>query len=683
MTEKQRKIIVTAALPYANGAIHLGHMLEYIQTDIWVRFQKLRGHDCQFVWASDAHGTPIMLSARKQGITAEELIEKMKTEHQGVFDDFQVAYDNFHSTHRQVNQDIVEEIFAKLKSNGHIQEKKIEQAYDAEAKMFLPDRFVKGTCPTCKSQDQNGDSCEVCGATYNPTDLIDPVSVVSGTTPIQKKTLHYFFALSNFTQDLQDLVHNGLVPGSMASKLDEWFEAGLQDWDITRDAPYFGFQIPGSEDKYFYVWLDAPVGYMASHKQLSHRTGKNDFPQAWQKNSEHEIYHFIGKDIVYFHALFWPAVLAGAGYKVPTKIFPHGFLTVDGKKMSKSRGTFIKARTYLDNLAPEYLRYYFAAKLNASIDDIDLNLEDFVQKVNSDLVGKLVNIASRCAGFIHKLFDGELADGLDDAELYSDMLESSEFIARSYEDLEYHRGMREIMRLADVANRYIDEKKPWIMAKGIQDDAEMARAVQRVCTQGLNCFRVLVHYLKPVIPELAKKAEAFLNITSPSWNAIQAPLLDHRIEKFKPLLTRVDSKSINAIVEASKEDLQVSPSDLSTSKIEALAPEISFDDFVKIDLRVARILSAEIVKDSNKLLKLILDCGDRQRVVFSGIKANYSPADIEGRLTVVVANLKPRKMRFGVSEGMVLCAGGNNSSGEEEIYLLDTDVKAWPGMRIT
>lgn len=682
MTEKQRKIIVTAALPYANGDIHMGHMLEYIQTDIWVRFQKLRGHDCQFIWASDAHGTPIMLSAQKKGITSEELIEQMHTEHQAVFDDFLIGYDNFHSTHSKENEEIVSEIYNKLKTNKHIIEREIEQAYDADAKMFLPDRFIKGTCPKCKTPDQYGDSCESCGATYNPTDLVDAKSVVTNTTPILKKTTHHFFALSNFAKRLEVLVNSGLVPQSMASKLKEWFDAGLQDWDITRDAPYFGFKIPGTEDKYFYVWLDAPIGYMASHKNYSEKHGNNDFPAAWLANSETEIYHFIGKDIVYFHALFWPAVLEGAGYKAPTKVLPHGFLTVDGQKMSKSRGTFIKGRTYLDNLKPEYLRYYFAAKLNSSIEDIDLNLEDFVQKVNSDLVGKLVNIASRCAGFIHKLFDGELASQIDNLDLHTEILDSSEYIARSYEEREYSRGMREIMRLADLANRYIDDKKPWILAKEITDNPDKAKEVQAVCTQGINAFRVLIHYLKPVLPELSKKAEEFLNSPVTTWDDIKTPLLAHKINKFKPLLNRVENKTIEAIVAASKEDLLEAKTDSSeNNSIETLSEEINFDDFIKIDLRIALISNAEAVEGSKKLLKLTLDLGDHNRTVFSGIKDAYDPEKIKGRLTIVVANLKPRKMRFGVSEGMVLCASGKTDG--EGIYLLDVDSGATPGMRIT
>ena len=681
MTEKQRKIIVTAALPYANGDIHMGHMLEYIQTDIWVRFQKLRGHDCQFIWASDAHGTPIMLSAQKKGITSEELIKQMHTEHQAVFDDFLIGYDNFYSTHSEENKKIVCEIYNKLKANKHIIEREIEQAYDADAKMFLPDRFIKGTCPKCKTPEQYGDSCESCGATYNPTDLLDAKSVVTNTTPILKKTNHHFFALSNFAKRLEELVNSGLVPKSMASKLKEWFDAGLQDWDITRDAPYFGFKIPGTEDKYFYVWLDAPIGYMASHKNYSEKQGNNDYPSAWLPDSEAEIYHFIGKDIVYFHALFWPAVLEGAGYKAPTKVLPHGFLTVDGQKMSKSRGTFIKGRTYLDNLKPEYLRYYFASKLNSSIEDIDLNLEDFVQKVNSDLVGKLVNIASRCAGFIHKLFDGELASQLDDEDLHAEILDSSDFIARNYEDREYSRGMREIMRLADLANRYIDDKKPWILAKEIAENPDKAKEVQAVCTQGINAFRVLIHYLKPVLPELSVNAEEFLNSPVTSWDEIQTPLLSHKINKFKPLLNRVENKSIEAIVAASKEDLLEAKTESTDNNIESLADEINFDDFIKIDLRIAKISSAEAVEGSKKLLKLTLDLGDHTRTVFSGIKDAYDPNDLKGRLTIVVANLKPRKMRFGISEGMVLCASGKTDG--EGIYLMDVDSGATPGMRIT
>jgi len=679
MPEKQRKIIVTSALPYANGDIHIGHMLEYIQTDIWVRFQKLRGHDCQFVWASDAHGTPIMLSARKQNISPEKLITEMHAKHQAVFDDFMIGYDNFHTTHSDENTQLSQSIYSLLKQNGHIKEREIEQAYDAEANMFLPDRFIKGTCPKCKSVDQYGDNCEECGASYNPTELIDPTSVVSGATPILKKTTHYFFALGNFTEDLKELIHNGLVPKAMASKLSEWFDAGLKDWDITRDAPYFGIRIPDTEDKYFYVWLDAPIGYIASHKHLAAKNNTNDFPNAWLPDSDYELYHFIGKDIVYFHALFWPAVLKGSGHRVPTGVFPHGFLTVDGKKMSKTRGTFIKARTYLDNLQPEYLRYYFASKLNNSIDDLDLNLEDFVAKVNSDLVGKLINIASRCANFINKNFAGMLATELDDPDLHKELTDKADYIARCYEDRDYNRGLREIMRLADEVNRYIDEKKPWVLAK----DPEQSALVQLVCTQGINGFRVLMQYLKPVIPELAQKSENFLNAPAMHWDDIQQPLLGQRIETFKPLLTRVNDKSIAAIVAASKEDLKQTNSVPSNTNIPALADEINIDDFVKIDLRIARIIKAEAVAEAKKLLKLTLDLGDHQRTVFSGIKANYQPQDLEGRLTVVVANLKPRKMRFGISEGMVLCASGKNSDNKEGIYLLDADSGATPGMRIT
>jgi len=675
MSEKQRKIIVTSALPYANGDVHIGHMLEYIQTDIWVRFQKLRGHACQFVWASDAHGTPIMLNARKLGITPDELITDMKAKHQAVFDDFLIGYDNFHTTHSEENTQLSQSIFKLLKANGHINEREIEQAYDKEANMFLPDRFVKGSCPKCKEPDQYGDNCEKCGTTYNPTDLINPISVVSGTPPIQKKTTHYFFALANFTDDLKQLIDNGLVPKSMASKLGEWFEAGLKDWDITRDAPYFGIPIPDSEDKFFYVWLDAPIGYIASHKNLAERNGTDDFPAAWLPDSDYEIYHFIGKDIVYFHALFWPAVLQGSGHKAPDGVYPHGFLTVDGKKMSKSRGTFIKARTYLDELKPEYLRYYFAAKLNSSIDDLDLNLEDFVQKVNSALVGKLVNIASRCAGFIHKKFDGQLATEFADEELHQDLLDSSEFIANNFADREYARALREIMRLADEVNRFIDEKKPWVLAKedGKEDE------VQKVCTQGINGFRVLMAYLKPVLPELAQKAEDFLNAPIKHWNDIQTPLFDHKIDKFKPLMTRVENKSIEAIIEASKEDLaEAESNDLNGRALEPIADEIDIDDFAKLDLRIAKIINCEAVPDANKLLKLTLDLGDHQRTVFSGIKSAYAPDDLIGRHTVVVANLKPRKMRFGLSEGMVLCASGKINDNDSGLFVLDVDAGALP-----
>ncbi|TVR56898.1 MAG: methionine--tRNA ligase [Candidatus Competibacteraceae bacterium] len=675
MSDPIRRILVTSALPYANGPIHIGHLVEYIQTDIWVRFQKLRGHECYYLCADDAHGTPIMLRAEQDGIAPEQLIERVWREHQADFADFLIEFDNYHSTHSPENRHYAELIYRRLDEAGHISRRIITQAFDPEKQMFLPDRFIKGECPRCGAPDQYGDSCEICGATYAPTDLKNPRSVISGATPITKESLHFFFKLADFEAMLKDWIGSGSIQAQMANKLDEWFTAGLQEWDISRDAPYWGFEIPDAPGKYFYVWLDAPIGYMASFQNYCDRVGLR-FDDFWSPDSTAEVHHFIGKDIAYFHILFWPAELAGAGFRKPTAVHCHGFLTVDGQKMSKSRGTFIKARTYLDHLPPEYLRYYFASKLSDGIDDLDLNFEDFTQRVNSDLVGKLVNIASRCAGFITRRFAGRLAERLAEPALYAEFVAAGDSIARAYEGREFSRAMREIMALADRANQYIDERKPWALAK--QPDSESE--VQAVCGMGLNLFRVLMIYLKPVLPGLAVQVEQFLQIPPLRWNALSAPLLDHDIAEFKPLMQRVDMTRIAAMVEASREQDPAAggeappPGPLAA---EPIAPTISLEDFAKVDLRVARIVRAEAVAGADKLLRLELDLGGETRQVFAGIKAAYAAEDLPGRLTVMVANLAPRKMRFGVSEGMVLAAG--DAGG---IYLLSPDDGAEPGMRV-
>ncbi|MBA3581690.1 MAG: methionine--tRNA ligase [Gammaproteobacteria bacterium] len=668
-----RKILVTSALPYANGHIHLGHLVEYIQTDIWVRFQKMRGHDCLYVCADDAHGTPIMLRAQKEGITPEALIENYNIAHRRDFAGFHINFDNYYSTHSPENREFASLIYKSLKQAGHIETRTIEQAFDPKANMFLPDRFIKGECPRCGAKDQYGDSCEVCGATYSPTDLKNPVSAITGVTPITKASEHYFFKLGNFEKFLKKWTAQH-VQSEIANKLNDWFEDGLQDWDISRDAPYFGFEIPDAPGKYFYVWLDAPIGYMASFKNYCDQHNLN-FNEYWDRNSTTELYHFIGKDIAYFHTLFWPAMLEGANLRLPTAVYCHGFLTVNGQKMSKSRGTFIMAQTYLQHLEPEYYRYYMAAKLSSGVDDIDLNLEDFVARINSDLVGKLVNIASRCAGFINKRFDNKLATQLPEPALFQHFIAASESISALYEARNYSQAMREIMLLADKANQYIDEKKPWVLAK----DPEQSEQVHAICTQGINLYRVLIAYLKPVLPMLSHASEQFLNVPALSWATVSHALLDHRINNFTPLMTRVDPEKIAAMIEDSKENL--SPQNTVTATAltnQPLAAEISIDDFNKIDLRVAKILNAELVEGADKLLKLTVDLGGETRQIFSGIKAAYEPADLIGRLTVVVANLAPRKMKFGLSEGMVLAAG----AGNKEIFILTPDSGAEPGMRI-
>ncbi|RMG36125.1 MAG: methionine--tRNA ligase, partial [Gammaproteobacteria bacterium] len=603
MSKQPRKILITSALPYANGSIHLGHLVEYIQTDIWARFQKLRGHECYYVCADDAHGTPIMLRARAEGIEPEELIARVWKEHTEDFAGFHIGFDNYHSTHSPENRALATLIYERNRDAGHIVRKTIKQAYDPEAGMFLPDRFIKGECPRCGAPEQYGDSCENCGATYAPTDLRNPRSAVSGATPVERESEHIFFRLADFEQVLKDWHRAGHVQPEVANKLDEWFEAGLADWDISRDAPYFGFEIPDAPGKYFYVWLDAPIGYMASFRNLCDKRGI-DFDAFWSVDSEAELYHFIGKDIVYFHALFWPALLHGAGFRMPSAVWAHGFLTVDGAKMSKSRGTFIKARTYLKHLNPEYLRYYFAAKLSPRVDDIDLNLEDFAQRVNSDLVGKVVNIASRCAGFIHKRFAGRLSARCSEPALYAEFVAAGEAIADHFEQREYGRAVREIMALADRANQYIDEHKPWVIAKEEGRDQEL----QEICSTGINLFRVLVGYLKPVLPKLAADAEAFLKIPPMQWDSQGEPLVDHPIDRFKPLMTRVEEARIKAMIEDSKEDLQAEteaqaspPPENSPLSREPIAETITFDDFAKVDLRIARIVGAEQVEGADKL----------------------------------------------------------------------------------
>ncbi len=672
----RRQILVTSALPYANGAIHLGHMLEYIQTDIWARFQRARGHECYFAWADDAHGTPVMLWARSEGASPEELIDRMNQEHKSDFRDFGISFDNYSSTHSEYNRQLVELIYGRLNEAGYVVRKNISQFYDEKEGMFLPDRFIRGTCPKCGTEDQYGDSCESCGSTYAPTDLLNPRSAVSGSTPVMKESEHFFVRLSAFEEALRTWMNSGALQPEIANKMQEWFKDGLRDWDISRDAPYFGFRIPGTENKYFYVWVDAPMGYVSSFRELCEREGL-DFDHWWKPDSNTEVYHFIGKDIVYFHTLFWPAMLMGAGFRTPTAVYAHGFLTVDGAKMSKSRGTFIRARTYLDHLEPDYLRYYFAAKLGPGTGDIDLNLTDFVQRVNADVVGKVVNIASRCAGFIQRKFGNRLAADLQHAELYSNFVSERESIAADFESRNYQSAIRRIMTLADEANRYIDESKPWQMIKQEGREAE----VHEVCTLGINLFRVLMTYLAPVLPFTAARTGAFLGVGTDDWQAIDQPLLGREINAFQPLATRIDPVKVEAIIEDSREFMK--PASRAQGQdpgaLDPIADEIDIDSFAKVDLRVARIAQAETVPGAEKLLKLTLDIGNQTRTVFAGIKSAYDPADLQGRLTVMVANLKPRKMRFGISQGMVLAAG----PGGKDIFILSPDEGASPGMRVT
>jgi methionyl-tRNA synthetase len=667
----KRTILVTSALPYANNSLHLGHMLGYVQTDVWVRFQRLRGHRCLYVCASDAHGTPTMLRAEQEGIPADVLVNRVTAEHKHDFATYRISVDNYLTTHSPENEELTTELYRRLSAGGFIARRTIKQAYDEKRQMFLPDRYVKGTCPNCGAPDQFGDSCETCGATYSPLELKDAVSTVSGTKPSVRESEHLFLKLGAFEDELERWVSEH-VDEMLARKLDEWFKAGLKDWDISRDAPYFGFRIPDERDKYFYVWFDAPIGYMASFLNLCRRLGV-EFDEFWGKASAHELYHFIGKDIPYFHALFWPAMLSGAGYRKPSGLFVHGHVTVDGQKISKRRGNSVTAAAFAKKIDPDYLRYYYAAKLGSTTDDLDLNLADFVAKVNSDLVGKLVNIASRCAGFIHKLGGGRLASRLSEPALYAEFAAAADDLAADFEQREFARAVRKIMALADRANQYIDEKKPWILAKNTGAAAE----VVAVCTQGLNLFRVLIVYLKPIVPALAARAETLLAAGELDWQAASAPLLGTEIAKFEALLTRVEMATVESLTKPANSEtpaMTTTPAPASTS-----SNEIDLADFQKTELRVARVIEASYVDGADKLLKLKLDVGDEERTVFSGIRSSYEPAALTNRLVVLVANLAPRKMRFGVSQGMVLAASGDDPG----IFLLAPDSGAKPGMKVS
>jgi len=676
-----RRILVTSALPYANGPLHLGHIIEAVQTDIWVRFQRLRGHDALYVCAEDTHGTPIMIKAQSEGITPEELIARIAESHRADYQGFLIGHDQFHSTHSAENRYFTDLMFEQLQADGHIARRSVRQAYDEQAGMFLPDRYVRGTCPKCKAPDQYGDSCEACGATYSPADLIEPKSTLSGTAPVWRDSEHLFFSLGRFEAMLRDWVKSGSLQDAVRAKLDEWFSAGLQDWDISRDAPYFGFEIPGHPGKYFYVWFDAPIGYLGSFKALCERRGL-DMQAYLGADSTAELHHFIGKDISYFHTLFWPAVLHGAGFRRPTAVHVHGFLTINGQKMSKSRGTFITARRYLEHLPAEPLRYYFAAKLGPGVDDIDLSLEDFTARVNSDLVGKLVNIASRCAGFVARS-GGRLATALPDTALYTEFTATAPRIAEMYERLDYSQSMREIMALADRANQYVDAHKPWALAK----DPARAEEALAVATQGINLFRVLMVYLAPVLPEMTCHAAGFLGAPLARWDEIDSPLLGSPLAPYQALAQRLDPKTVAQLVETPMEK----PAPVANAATAPTAPTapaapaapaaatIGIDDFAKLDLRIAKVIAAEAVEGSDKLLKLTLDLGAEQRTVFSGIRKSYSPEQLQGRSVVVIANLAPRKMRFGVSEGMVLCASG----ADDRVFLLTADDGAAGGMKIS
>ena len=686
----QRKILVTSALPYANGSIHLGHMVEHIQTDIWVRFQKLRGHECYYCCADDTHGTPIMLAAEKQGITPEEMIEKTHAEHLADFTGFGIGYDNYYSTHSPENKHFSEQIYLALKANGKIVGKTINQLFDPEKQMFLPDRFVKGECPKCHAQDQYGDNCEVCGTTYSPTELIKPYSAVSGATPVMKQTEHFFFKLSDCADFLKEWtagsttladgrVQPHLQPEAL-NKMNEWLKDGeLSDWDISRDAPYFGFQIPDEPDKYFYVWLDAPVGYMASFQNLCDKIGL-DFNEFFGKDSTAEMYHFIGKDILYFHALFWTAMLEYSGHRAPTGIFAHGFLTVDGQKMSKSRGTFITAKSYLEQgLNPEWMRYYIAAKLNSKIEDIDLNLQDFIARVNSDLVGKYINIASRASGFIHKKFAGSL-HAVSGSALIARLTEKSDSIAADYENREYAKALREIMALADIVNEYVDANKPWELAK----QEGMEARLHEVCSELINAFKILTAYLAPVLPNVAAQAAEFLNVPQLDWSHTASTLpANHVIHQYQHLMQRIEEKQVNDLIDANKQSIQAAAEKQpapAAAGYEPVAPQCSFDDFVKVDMRVAKVLNCQAVEGSTKLLKFDLDFGFEQRVIFSGIAASYpNPAELNGTMVIAVANFAPRKMaKFGVSEGMILSA----ADGKGQLKLLTVHEGAKPGDKV-
>jgi methionyl-tRNA synthetase len=686
MTQR-RRILVTSALPYANGPLHLGYILETIHTDIWVRFQKLRGHECYYVCADDTHGTPIMLKAQSEGITPEQLIAQVNIEHKRDLDEMLIGMDNFGSTHSPENQALCNRMYLTVREGGHVDRRSVRQAYDQAANMFLPDRYVKGICPVCGTADQYGDNCENCGSTYTPADLKNPISVVSGTAPVWRESEHYFFKLSAFEQPLHAWVRSGAVQESVVRKLDEWFTQGLRDWDISRDAPYFGFEIPDAPGKYFYVWFDAPIGYLASFTQLCARNGLK-FDDFFAPDSSAELHHFIGKDILYFHTLFWPAVLQASKMRRPTAVHAHGFLTINGQKMSKSRGTFITARKYLQSFPAEYLRYYFAAKLGPGIDDMDMNLDEFATRLNSEIVGKLVNIASRCAGFIARTSGGKLADSLADRDLYAAFVSAGDSIARSYESRDTAAAIRDIMALCDRANQYVDSRKPWMLAK----DPKNAAEVQSVCTQALNLFRVLMIYLEPVLPNMAARACAFFQERNWTWTAAAAPLLSTSINAYEALAVRLDLKAVARLVEpeapapVTSVSAPAAPVNGGASDAATLAAAasvegnlISIDDFLRIDLRVAKILAAEFIVGADKLLRLRVDVGELgEREIFAGIRAAYDPAALVGRLIVVVANLEPRTMRFGVSEGMMLAAG----PGGKDIFALSADSGAAPGMRV-
>jgi methionyl-tRNA synthetase len=681
-----RQILVTSALPYANGQIHIGHLVEYIQTDIWVRFMRLQGHEVYYVGADDTHGTPVMLRAEKEGLTPKQLIDRVWIEHKRDFDAFGISFDNYYSTDSEENEYLCRTMYLRLQEQGLIEARDIEQYYDPIKNMFLPDRFIKGECPKCHAKDQYGDSCEVCGTTYSPTDLLNPYSAVSGATPERRTSTHYFFKLSDprCEQFLRDWVQ-GLAQPEATNKMREWLGEGdehkLSDWDISRDAPYFGFEIPNAPGKYFYVWLDAPVGYYASFKNLCAKKGL-DFDEWTKPDSTTEQYHFIGKDILYFHTLFWPATLKFSGHRTPTNVFAHGFLTVDGAKMSKSRGTFITADSYIQTgMNPEWLRYYFAAKLNASMEDLDLNLDDFIARVNSDLVGKYVNIASRASGFLLKRFGGKIDDAAMNDELLLQLRAASATIAELYEAREYGKAMRAIMELTDAVNVFIDTNKPWELARVEGQDTEL----HRVCSICLEAFRILTVYLSPVLPTVAEKAYAFLNIASQMWTDVATPLNSaNAINAYKHMLTRVEPTHVEKLLEANKQSLQATDSAVVAAEIEPIADTITIDDFVKIDLRIAKILECKAVEGSSKLLQLTLDAGEgKTRNVFSGIASMYQPEDLVGKLTVLVANLAPRKMKFGISEGMVLAASAKDGSDNKGIYILEPIAGAEPGMRIS
>lgn len=670
-----RRILVTAALPYANGSIHIGHLVEYVQTDIWVRFQKLRGHECVYCCADDTHGTPVMIRSRREGVLPEDIIGPMHDEHVRDFAGFGVDFDSFYTTHSEENRELAEFIYIQLKDGGHIVTRDVEQAYCEKDEMYLPDRFIRGTCPKCKTDDQYGDSCDSCGATYTPLEMKDARCAECGTPPVRRSSNHYFFKLGDFTDQLKEWIDGNHVHEQVQNKLQEWFNEGLRDWDISRDAPYFGFKIPGEENKYFYVWLDAPIGYMASTMNYCKQNGKN-FDDYW-RNPDTEIVHFIGKDITYFHALFWPAMLMGSGFQTPSREVIHGFLTVNGVKMSKSKGTFVNAATYLRHLDPQYLRFYYACKLGPGTEDLDLNTEDFVARVNSDLVGKIANIVSRSASMLNKHFDGKLgAISADAASLIKQLSDASESVAEDYEACRYGQGMRKITTLADEVNRYFDERKPWVALKGGDTDH-----AHETLTAALNAAQLLTLYLKPVLPSYAARVEGILQINPLVWTDIESTLENHTIGPFERLIERVEQEKVNAMIEESKQEQaehhEIAGEETELDK-EPLGDEMTIDDFVKVDLRVAKVIKADYVEGADRLLQLEVDLGGQTRQVFAGIRQSHDPADLVGRQVIVAANLKPRKMKFGLSEGMILAAG----PGGKDIFTLSVEEGAKPGMRV-